>query len=232
MKKVSHLLGRAIRETGQAVDRLALRLEGKEAVYNEFWSRHRPVMNLFDKRPLISSGTFIASNASVIGEVLMNDHASVWYGAVVRGDKSKVTIGFKSNVQDRCVVSTVPTLDSGFSADVEIGEYCTVGHGAILVSCTIKRNCLIGQGSIIQEGAVIEENSIIAAGAVILADTIVPAKQLWAGNPAKFVRNVTDDEVENNKKVAENYTQLATEHDAEFLPFGTVYQHAEKVANK
>lgn len=85
---------------------------------------------------------------------------------------------------------------------MEIGNYVTVGHGALLTSCTIGDNVLIGQGAIIQEGSIIESNSIVAAGAVVLPETLVPSGQLWAGNPAIFVRDVTDEEIANLEKVS------------------------------
>ena len=175
-------------------------------------------------------GSWVAPNASVIGQVALYDQVSVWYGAVVRGDKNKIKIGRVTNIQDRAVVSTVANLDSGFPADVDIGDFVTVGHGAMLTSCTIGNHVLIGQGAIIQEGSVVENNSIVAAGAVVLPDTLIPSGQLWAGNPAVYIRDVTEDEVENFEKQAKNYSVLAKEHSDEFLPFGTVYQEAEKLS--
>jgi len=172
---------------------------------------------------------FVAPNASVIGEVLMLDQSSVWYGAVVRGDKSKVKIGAVSSIQDRAVITTVSKLDSGFPSDVDIGDYVTVGQGAVLTSCVIGHKVSIGAGAIIQEGVVVEQNSIVAAGSVVLADTLIPSGQLWAGNPAKYIRDISEEEGQNFEKVAEQTSLLASEHAEEFLPYGTVYQEAEKL---
>lgn len=110
-------------------------------------------------------------------------------------------IGHATNIQDRAVIDTEIELESGFPADVDIGNYVTVGHGALLTSCVVHDSVLIGQGAIIQKGSVIETNSIIAAGSVILPGTLVPAKQLWAGNPAKYIRDVTEDEIAHIEKV-------------------------------
>lgn len=228
MKRVSNLLGRTVRETGQALDRLGLTVAENEK-FLETYSRHRPVMSLFDKRPVIAAGVFIAPNASVVGKVLILNNASIWYGAVIRGDKNKISIGFATNVQDRSVINTVAELDTGFPADVEIGEYVTIGHGALLTSCIIGDNVLIGQGSIIQEGTVIQANSMVAAGAVVLPGTFIKSGQLWAGNPAQFIRNVTDEEIASFKKSADHYADLGKQHDDEFLPFGTTYQAAEAI---
>jgi gamma-carbonic anhydrase len=144
---------------------------------------------------------FVAPNAAVIGEVLLLEKASVWYGAVVRGDKSKITIGSHTNVQDRAVISTVSSLESGFPSDVEIGSKVTIGHGALLTSCIVGDNSLIGQGAIVQAGSVVGSHVMIAAGAVVLPNTIIPNNQLWAGNPAKFIRDVTDEEIAGLEKV-------------------------------
>lgn len=221
-------MGTALRETGQAMDRLGLVIAENE-IYKETFARHRSVMNLYDKRPMLAAGVFVAPNASVVGKVLLCDSSSVWYGAVLRGDKSNIKIGSKTNIQDRAVINTVSDLETNFPADVDIGDFVTIGHGALLTSCTVGDRVLIGQGSIIQEGCDIRNDSIIAAGAVLEPYTVVPAGQLWAGNPAKFVRDVNDKEKGNFEKSAEIYSDLADEHAAEFLPHGTVYQHAEKV---
>lgn len=172
----------------------------------------------------------MAPNASVIGDVLLYDRTSVWYGAVLRGDKSKIKIGHNTNVQDRAVISTVSSLENGFSADVDIGDSVTIGHGALLTSCVIKDKVLIGQGAIVQEGSVIESNVILAAGSVVLPETMIPKGQLWAGNPAKYVRDVTEEEVAGFEKSAKSYATLAEEHLEEFLPFGTAHLEAEKLA--
>eukprot|EP00597_Dinobryon_sp_UTEXLB2267_P003264 CAMPEP_0170080246 /NCGR_PEP_ID=MMETSP0019_2-20121128/16434_1 /TAXON_ID=98059 /ORGANISM="Dinobryon sp., Strain UTEXLB2267" /LENGTH=228 /DNA_ID=CAMNT_0010294125 /DNA_START=6 /DNA_END=692 /DNA_ORIENTATION=- len=228
MLRVSNLFGRAVRETGQAIDRLGLTIAGNE-IFKDTYSRHRPVMNLFDRRPVIAAGVFVAPNASVIGKVLLLNHVSIWYGAVLRGDNSGIKVGHMSNIQDRAVINTVESLESGFPSDVDIGDYVTVGHGALLTSCTVGNRVLIGQGSIIQEGSEIGSNSMIAAGAVVLPGTAVPSGQLWAGNPAVYIRDLSEEEIAGLEKSAAAYDRLGKEHAEEFLPYGTVYQAAEKL---
>lgn len=202
MQRVTHLFGRALRETGQginlyhfiniinninyyyiAIDRLGLVIQGNE-IFKDTVSRHRQIMSLYDKTPIIESNIFIAPNASVIGNVNIASKSSIWYGAVLRSEKNSIKIGNSSNVQDRSVIIAS-------SGNVNIGNNVTIGHGALLNSCNISNNVLIGQGSIIEEGVVVESNSIIAAGAVVLSGTNVPSGQLWSGNPAKFVRSTT-----------------------------------------
>jgi carbonic anhydrase/acetyltransferase-like protein (isoleucine patch superfamily) len=162
-------------------------------------------MSLYDKTPNITSNIFIAPNASVIGNVNLAEKSSIWYGAVLRSEKNTIKIGNSSNVQDRSVITTS-------SDNVEIGNNVTIGHGALLNSCKVADNVLIGQGSIIEEGAVVESNSIIAAGAVVLSGTNVPSGQLWAGNPAKFVRSTTQEDKSGLVKSATAYVELASKH--------------------
>jgi len=227
MQRFTHGLGRALRETGQAIDRLGL-MVGNKTSFQENFARNRPVMNLFDKRPLVGTDVFVAPNASVIGKVLLTPGSSVWYGAVIRGDKSPVRIDHNTNIQDRAVISTVTiNEDSDVPADVHIGDHVTVGHGALLTSCTIGSNCLVGQGAIVEKGVVVQPNVIIGAGSVVREGTFIPSNQLWAGNPAAFVRNLTEADVKHITSSAVHYKSLADDHNAEFLPFGTIHQDVE-----
>ena len=125
----------------------------------------------------------------------------IWYNAVLRGDTDTVTIGQHTNVQDRAMIVTHLKGMSHYPAKVTIGDYVTIGHGASLTSCTIGRGVLIGQGSIIDMGCVVEDNVTIAAGAVLLIGQVVPSGQLWGGNPAEFMRDLTADEIAGLEKV-------------------------------
>lgn len=154
----------------------------------------------------MAADCFVAPTAAVIGSVTLAEKSSVWYGAVVRGDLGAVQIGRGSNVQDRAVVGTVA------STAMSIGSNVTIGHGALLISCSIGDDCLVGQGAIVQERAVVDKQSILAAGAVVLPGTHVPSKQLWAGNPAAFVRAVTSEEVQGFAKSAASYSALGEQH--------------------
>ena len=119
----------------------------------------------------------------------------------MRGDKNKIQIGSYTNIQDRAVISTVNELPSGFPADCKVGDYTTVGHGAMLTSCLVGDHCSIGAGAIVQEGSVVEKKSMVAAGAVVTPGTLVPSGQLWAGNPAKFIRDLSEEEIGDMEKV-------------------------------
>ncbi|GAB9464386.1 hypothetical protein Gpo141_00001817 [Globisporangium polare] len=228
LRKVTFEVGRAVRETGQALDRLGLRVLGDNA-FNERFSRHRQVMNLYDKRPMIAHDVWVAPNATIVGDVEICNDASVWYNVVIRGDLNQVRIGNRTNVQDRTVIHTASTTSPGLSPGASIGNDVTIGHGCILYSCTIENNALIGMGSIILDGALVESNTIIAAGSVVPPGRRIPSGQLWAGNPAKYVRDISDDEVSDIVKQAAEYKSIAETHSDEFLPYGTAYLDAEKI---
>ena len=137
------------------------------------------------------------------GNVRMGELASVWYHAVVRGDREPVCIGSRSNIQDNCVVH----VDAGYP--VEIGENVTVGHGAILHGCSIGDNSLIGMGSILMNGCSIGKNCIIGAGTLVTQGMVIPDNSLVIGNPGKVKRPVTEAEIEQNLKNAALYAEEA-----------------------
>ncbi len=145
---------------------------------------------------------FIAPGAYVGGDVTLGNQIGIWYNAVVRGDSGSITIGDKSNVQDNCTIHTDP------GHNVVIGEKVTIGHNAIVHGCTIGDNTIVGMGSILLNGAVIGKNCIIGAGALVTGKTVIPDNSLAFGNPAKVIRQLTDDEIESNHKNALHYVEL------------------------
>jgi len=220
MKKVPHLVGRALRETGQALDRLALTITGIES-FRDPLSRHRTLMPLFDKAPSFASSpssSYVAPTAAVIGDVRIGEKASIWYGAVVRANgEDFITIGANTNVQDRAVIGTAVVGVKGGTveaAHTKLGANVTIGHGALLTSCVVGDDVLVGQGAIIGQGAEIGKLSMIAAGAVVLPGTKVPTGELWGGNPAIKMRDLTAADKASLSKSAEGYSVLAKEHFA------------------
>jgi len=135
-------------------------------------------------KPRYSSNCFVAENAQVIGNVTLKEGASVWFNCVLRGDMDQIIIGEHTNIQDGTIIHNDPGLPT------IIGDYVTVGHGAILHACTIKDKVLIGMGAIILDGAVIEEGAVVAAGAVVTPGMLVPANTLVVGTPAKIIKNL------------------------------------------
>ncbi len=143
----------------------------------------------------------IAPGAVVYGDVEVGEKSSIWYHAVVRGDDGPIRIGKYSNVQDNCTIH----LDAGH--EVIIGDYVTVGHGAIVHGCKIGNHCLIGMGAIILNGAVIGENCIIGAGALITQDREIPAGSMVLGSPGKVIRELTEEEIAGITKNAVHYAE-------------------------
>ena len=152
---------------------------------------------------LIDKSVFIADGAKVVGEVEIGKNSSVWFNAVIRADLDSVKIGEASNVQDNAVVHTSKNFG------VQIGDNVTVGHSAIVHGCTVGNNVLIGMGAIVLDGAVIEDNCIIGAGSLVTQGKLIPSGSLAFGNPAKVVRQLTDDEIRSITDNAISYIEEA-----------------------
>lgn len=142
---------------------------------------------------------WVAPNAVLVGDVAVGRDVTVWFGAVVRGDVEKVTIGSGTNIQDQSVMHA----DPGFP--VMIGRDCTIGHRALVHGCVIGENCLIGMGAIILNGARIGANSLVGAGALVTEGKEFPENALILGSPARMVRLLTDEEVQRNRSAAKHY---------------------------
>lgn len=216
-------MGRGFRETGQALERMGARAQDNW-LFQEKICRHRAVMNLFDQRPKLSAGCFVAPNASVIGSVEMKDYSSIWYGAVLRGDQSSIYVGGYSSVGDRSVVLSAAVNPTGFSARTYIGDYVTIGQGCVLRACTVDDNSVVGDGCVIQEGALVDRNAMLEAGSLLPSGMRVPSGEVYGGNPATFVRKLSKMELEEMKVTSEKTAVLASQHADEFLPYGELYQ--------
>jgi carbonic anhydrase/acetyltransferase-like protein (isoleucine patch superfamily) len=145
--------------------------------------------------PKFGNNCFLAENSTVTGDVVMGDNCSVWFTAVVRGDVHHIRIGNKVNIQDGAIIHCTYQ-----KAPTNIGNNVSIGHRAIVHGCTVHDNVLIGMGAIVMDHAVIGENSIIAAGAIVLENTIVEPGSIYAGIPAKRVKDV---DKENFKQLIE-----------------------------
>ncbi len=158
-----------------------------------------------NKEPNLDEKVYIAETAVVIGNVTIKKNANIWFGAVIRGDEAPIVIGKNTNIQENCVVH----VDSG--NNVVIGEGCTIGHGAIIHGCNIKNNVLIGMGAIILNGAKIGNDTIVGAGSLVSQNKEFEDGVLILGNPAKVIRKLTKEEIEDNKKACLNYIELSKE---------------------
>lgn len=156
--------------------------------------------------PKIDGTCYIAPGSFVIGEVIIGKNSSVWYNVVIRGDMAKIEIAENTNIQDGSIIHCKT------SVEVYLGNNITVGHGALLHSCTIGDGCLVGMGSIILDGVKIGKNCLIAAGAVVTPNTVVPDGSFVVGNPAIIKRKLTDRVILEFQKSALHYVELAKEY--------------------
>ena len=156
--------------------------------------------------PSYGSNCFFAENATLIGDVILGDEVSVWYQAVVRGDVNSIRIGNKVNIQDGVVIHA--TYET---AATHIGNNVSIGHNAIVHGCTLHDNVLVGMGSIVMDHCEIGSNSIIAAGAVVTQNTIVPPGSIYAGVPARKIKEIDPDLQQNEiQRIAKNYILYAS----------------------
>lgn len=158
------------------------------------------------KSPIIPDDCYVAENATIVGEVFFGHSCSVWFNSVVRGDVNSITIGNKVNIQDgaiiHCTYQKHPTV---------IGNNVSIGHNAIVHGCTIKDNVLIGMGAIVMDNCVIESNSIIGAGAVVTQNTIVESGTIWAGIPAKKVKDIDQSDFAGEiERISNNYVMYSS----------------------
>lgn len=156
----------------------------------------------------MSRKTYLAPGAQVVGDVTLGENVGIWYNAVVRGDTGSIFIDDNSNVQDNS------TLHTGEGHSIHIGKGVSIGHNAVVHGCTVGDNTVVGMGSIILNGAVVGRNCIIGAGALVTGKMVIPDNSMAFGNPAKVVRQLTAEEVENNRHNAEHYVDLMKEAEA------------------
>lgn len=158
------------------------------------------------KTPKIGNGVFIAPTAVVIGEVDIADGASIWYGAVIRGDLASIRIGRDTNVQDNCTIH----VDEG--QPCIIGASVVVGHNAVVHGCTIEDQCLVGINAVVLNGAHIKRGSLVAAGAVVLENQVIGPLELAAGLPARVRKQLPESMTETIRHDADIYLDLARRH--------------------
>ena len=156
-------------------------------------------------KPSIEKSCWLAENATIIGDVSLGENCNVWYNAVVRGDVCTITMGENCNVQDGAVIHG--TLNHSKTV---LGNNVSIGHNAIVHGCQVEDNVLIGMGAIVMDNAIIKEGSMIAAGAVVLANTVVEPNSLYAGTPAKKIKDIDSKLRQVIDKTPENYKTYTT----------------------
>ncbi len=158
------------------------------------------------KAPQLGDNCFLAENATVIGDVIMGNDCSVWFTAVVRGDVNSIRIGNKVNIQDGAIIHCTYKISA-----VTIGNNVSIGHRAIVHGCTIHDNALIGMGAIVMDNVVVEENSIVAAGAVVSENTVVKSGWIYAGVPARPMKQVDEKNFQHLiERIGNNYVMYAS----------------------
>jgi len=156
--------------------------------------------------PSFGDGCFLADNATVTGDVIMGNSCSVWFNAVVRGDVHSIRIGNNVNIQDGAIIHCTYQ-----QAPVSIGNNVSIAHNAIIHGCTIHDNVLIGMGAIIMDGVEIHSNSIIGAGSVVKEGTVIESGSVWAGIPARKIKEIDQCLLEGQvKRISGNYTMYAS----------------------
>ncbi len=160
-----------------------------------------------DILPTIADDAWIAENAAVIGDVEIGAESNIWFGCTVRGDVNDIKIGKRTNIQDNSVIHVTRKLSGTY-----IGDEVTVGHSAILHACTIGNRAFIGMGACVMDEAIVEDGAMVAAGALVTPKKVVKSGQLWGGSPARYMRDLTEEETVFLAISADNYVRLANEY--------------------
>ncbi len=160
------------------------------------------------RRPRLAADVFIAPGASLIGDVEIGAGSSVWFACVVRGDVNVVRVGAATNLQDGSVIHVSRREGGGTT----IGDHVTIGHMALIHACALEDGCFIGMRATIMDGAVIEGGAMVAAGALVTPGKRVPKGEVWAGTPARYMREVNEREAAYIRDIAPHYVELAREY--------------------
>jgi carbonic anhydrase/acetyltransferase-like protein (isoleucine patch superfamily) len=166
-----------------------------------------PIAQFEGNWPTLGQNIFIAPSAWVTGRTEIGENSSIFFGAALRGDINKIIIGHSSNVQDNAVIHTSDGL-----GDCVIGDYVSIGHAAILHGCKVQNRCIIGMGATLLDEAVIGEDSVVGANSLVTMRTIIPPRSLVMGSPAKVVRELRPEEIENIMRTARRYIGKSAEY--------------------
>lgn len=196
---------RVIRATGQGLDKAGMLLE-----LNPHIERLQPSMRnaALGKHTPTNVGSFVAPSASVVGNVSIGEHSSVWYNAVLRGDVSAIKIGKCVTVGDRAMIHSSGQVAS-------IGDRVMIGAGANIHGCTLADECKVGHMATVLDKATVEKHAIVADGAVVTPGTVVKTRELWSGNPAKFERELTSNEISQLAFDVADSVELSVAHAEE-----------------
>ncbi len=164
------------------------------------------ILTFEDKTPVVPESCWVADNATVVGDIVMGEDCTIWYGAVLRADSCSMRLGNRCNVQDNAV------FHCDKNSPLTLGEGVTVGHSAIVHGSTVGDNVMVGMHATLLNGCVIGENSIIAAGALVKEGQVIPPNSLAVGVPAKVVRQLSPEQIEHNRSAADHYVDYGKRH--------------------
>jgi len=202
-------------------------IEPKGATHKKFddtFCKHTNIIGLYEKDtkdpdlfiPYISDGAFIAPDSTIVGGVAVNHHSSVWYGCVIRSQKTRISIGAFTSILENTVIMESSKINENHDGSTKIGSFVIIGNGCILKSCSIEDECLVGMGSILEEGSHMEHRSVLGAGSVLTKNARIPTGEVWVGNPAKLHRKLSVAEMDDLSILAEDYSEVGDNHRFEF----------------
>ena len=170
------------------------------------------IIPLGDQVPQIDPSAFVAPGCQVSGAVTIGAETSVWYNCVLRGDVNRVTIGARTNIQDGSVIHCDSPKEGDDGYPTIIGEDCLIGHMVLLHGCILHDRAFVGMGAIVLNGAVIESDGMLAAGAMLTGGKTIKSGELWAGRPAKYLRDLTPEEIASNRIGVAHYVENGRRH--------------------
>ena len=159
--------------------------------------------------PDVARAAYVAPGSRIIGDVVLGEDASIWYNCVLRGDVASIRVGDRTNIQD----GTIVHVTAGQFA-TEIGADCLIGHTAIIHGCRLHDRAFVGMGAILLDGSEVESDAMLAAGAMLTPGKRIPSGQMWAGRPAKYVRDLSAEELARHRAAVAGYVALARRHAA------------------
>ena len=172
--------------------------------------------------PEIDASAYIAETAAIVGAVRISSNSSIWHQVTLRGDNNFITVGEGTNIQDNSCVHI-----SSHDYPTIIGNYVNIGHCALVHACHLHDHAFVGMGSIVMDGSIIETDGMLAAGSLLTARKNIPAGELWAGRPARKMRDLSADEIADNRRIAQHYIEVGRAHrsGAAGGPFVNMHTH-------
>ncbi len=162
--------------------------------------------------PTVAPSAFIAETAVLIGDVVVGEDASIWYGCVLRGDDNSIRVGARTNIQDGTIIHINHEREGAAGTKTVIGSNVTIGHMALIHACTLEDGCFIGMKACVMDGVVVESGAMVAAAALVTPGKRVKRGELWAGSPARLMRALSDAELKYFDYTAEHYAALAASY--------------------